>query len=189
MAAADAEQIEAANAEMERLAAERELAQRAVVEEALAANPFLRALPAVYGQALATAIEAGVSAALASKRRLCAECLRLRLEWNGRHQGELERAQALAMAMHKITDPADPRLAQIDLPAFLPGHLRPGQPEGLPQMLDAVTMTGGQEVCVAHHPAVTKALPRLIAVAGLGVHAAAQMAMGGPSGLPGIPAG
>jgi hypothetical protein len=64
MAQADAEQINAANAEMERLAAERAMAERAVVEEALDANPFLRALPAVYGPALVEAVAQGVQIGL-----------------------------------------------------------------------------------------------------------------------------
>lgn len=154
----------------------------------------LQALPNLFGQHIANMVTAGVAAALQAvpvrvAGRLCATCLQLRLEWNGRNIAALEQAQAAAMARHGITDPADPRLAQIELPQFLPEGLRPGGGnDPLPMIADSVTTVGGLEVCPQHHPAAA-AQPggrRPLIVSGIGnVHLAAQMAMAAGPGMPG----
>lgn len=178
------------------MAAQREQAIHDALAQLLEDDPagLLQRLPDLYGQAIANMVTNGIAAALQAvpvrvAGRLCATCLQLRLEWNGRNIAVLEQAQAAAMAAHGITDPADPRLAQIELPQFLPEAMRPGgSGDALPMVADSVTTVGGTEVCHQHHPAVAPQpggrRPLLISSIG-NVHLAAQMAMAAGPGMPG----
>jgi hypothetical protein len=50
--------------------------------------------------------------------------------------------------------PDDPRRSQVDIMAFLPPHLHPGSPQGMPPVQDKVTAVGGTDLCAAHIPGI-----------------------------------
>jgi hypothetical protein len=84
---------------------------------------------------------------------MCSPCLGAQFAWVAAHQADLDAARDRAMAELGIASREDPRLGQVDPGQFLPPELRPGAPGGPPQVFDAVTTAGGQDVCPQHHPA------------------------------------
>ena len=147
---------------------------------------LLQKLPDLFGQAVSAMVAAGVTAAVQqilqslgglpvkATGRACAECLRLQIEWRGRHLPDLEAAKQRAMASIGASDPHDPRLAQVEIVTFLPENLRPGAAiDGLPVALDPVTTVNGTEVCPVHHPAAGS---KLIAASGIGIASLLAMA-------------
>lgn len=153
---------------------------------------LLTRLPELFGNAIAQMVAAGVQMALqqvpVKTARVCGRCLGARLAWNSRHAGLIQQIQERIMADLGTTDPNDPRLQQVDLPALLPPELRPGGgPDALPVVLDAITVIGGEEICPQHHPLMpANQRQGLLVVPGMNVHAAAAMAMAGMPGMPGI---
>lgn len=127
--------------------------QIARIRDLLAKDPavlvfeLLQQIPVVIAQAA----EQAVGAAMAQRPRFCADCLGLRHAWNARHAAELDAAKQAIMAATGATSENDPRVAQASLLDYLPAHLQPGQPDGLPLLPPPVTMEGGKDVCPDHH--------------------------------------
>lgn len=128
-----------------------------------------------------------VAAAARVPRRVCATCLLGQARWAATHRAELQQALATAAQVCGLP-PEDPRARQLDISPFLPPHLRPGTAEGPPQVSDAVTTVAGTEVCQVHHPDMPAEAGRSpLAVAFTGnVHIAAQQALAGAPGMPGL---
>lgn len=157
---------------------------------------LLLSLPGIYGEALQNIVAAAVLKAVNSlggalpvkaAGHLCATCVGLQHAWAARNAPAINAAKKQAMAVIGATSESDPRLAQIDLAAFLPENLRPGQAQGVPQVFDAAYELDGTSLCPAHHPAAAAGKGSLIAMPGMSLHAAAQIAMSGAPGLPGMP--
>lgn len=118
-------------------------------------------------------------------RRLCAKCLTVRIAWEAAHAVAMKQAVAAAAVAAGIMPPgadldqSDPRLGQLEIGPYLPDHLRPGGPEGMPQIMDAITTAAGDEVCPMHLPGVPQQpgrRPLLIAPAGMTPAMAARLA-------------
>lgn len=146
--------------------------------------PALSSTFAQVMQFLPQMIAQGVAQALnqvpVRTRRLCAKCLAGRIGWEAAHESEMKAAIAAAMAANGITDQADPRIGQLELGPYLPDHLQPGSgtPQQMPQILDAVTMAAGDEVCPMHLPGTPQQPGRrglLIPPPGMTASAAARL--------------
>lgn len=104
-------------------------------------------LPPMLGQAVAQALQQ------AQPRRWCAPCLSQRLQWEAAHAADMDTALALAAKAAGIPE-GDPRCGQLDVTPFLPAHLRSGSGHvaQMPQVMDWVTIAGGNAVCPMHVP-------------------------------------
>jgi hypothetical protein len=140
-------------------------------------------------QFLPQMISQGVAQALSQvpvrTRRLCAKCLAARITWEVGHKADMDQALSAAAAAAGIIEPgtsmdvSDPRAGQLDVAPFLPDSLRPGAPGGMPQIMDAVTMAAGDEVCPMHLPGTPQEPGRrqiLVAPAGMTASMAARLA-------------
>jgi len=107
-------------------------------------------------------------------RHLCAQCLTTRIAWEAAHQRDLEAAVTSARAAHGITEGA-PLPPGFDPSPFLPEHLRPGGPQGMPPLTGAVTTVGGTDTCSEHVPGRAVGRTLLIANGALSASAMAQL--------------
>lgn len=147
-------------------------------------GPVLGSTFAQLTQFLPQLVAQGVAQALQQvpvrTRRLCAKCLATRIGWEAAHEPEMKSAITSAMAANGITDERDPRIAQLELAPFLPDHLQPGSgsPMQMPQIMDAVTVAAGDEVCPVHLPGTPQQPGRrglLIPPPGMTASAAARL--------------
>jgi hypothetical protein len=107
-----------------------------------AVNQLLPQLPPAIGQAVAQAVRI--------PQQFCAQCLTTRITWENKH----EKTLLTASEQHTL---AAAEAATKGLPAppvemFLPEALRPGQTDGMPQVLPGVTTVAGTVVCAGHIP-------------------------------------
>lgn len=105
---------------------------------------------AVLVQMLPQLIAQAVGQAAGQSRHLCAHCLSARLAWQVAHEKDIR--AAFTAAAHAAGVPAE--TPGLDPVPFLPPELRPGNPQGAPDLQHAVTTIGGTEVCPAHMPGV-----------------------------------
>ncbi len=134
-------------------------------------------LPQMLFDAFATALSQVPVRTIAAQERLCATCLVQRIGWENAHRAEMEKAIAAALGAAGIQQDA-PQAAQLNIAAFLPQHLQPGQQAGMPEVRQAATVFQGTEVCPMHIPGVQSAgrTPLLVATAGMSPAMAAQFA-------------
>lgn len=117
----------------------------------------------------------------------CATCALNRAVWWMQNQPALQQAHQVACEVNGI-EPGSPQAAGLDLVAYLPPELQPGGEQGLPTVFDVTVFVQGTGYCPGHIPGSPQAQQgRLIAVPGISVHAAAQLAMAGAPGMPGVP--
>jgi hypothetical protein len=99
-------------------------------------------LPQVIGDAFARVLQA----VPVRVERRCCKCLAARMAWEASNAAAINDALQIAMIEAGITDRADPRCRTLDPSPYLPDGCVP------PVMMDAVTITGGEEVCPLHLP-------------------------------------
>ena len=132
---------------------------------------FAEILPQVIGDAFARVLQA----VPVRVERRCCKCLAARMAWEAANAAVIGDALQVAMMDAGITDRADPRCRTLDVNAYLPDGVVP------PVMMDAVTITGGEEVCPLHLPGTPQApagrKPFLVAQTG-NVAQAAKLAAG-----------
>lgn len=182
-----------ADMQAQRQAAAARAAQLAEVRALLDDLPqFVMALPHLFGgvltQMVAQAVVAALAQAPAKNGLQCSTCALNRAVWWHHNQADLQAAHHEACAAAGA-DPASPQGQALDFTAFLPEALRPGQPNGVPVVFDLVTFVNGSGYCPGHIPGAPgqQGGARLIAMPGMSVHAAAQLAMAGVPGMPGMP--
>jgi hypothetical protein len=132
-------------------------------------------LPQMLFQAVAAALQQ-VPVRTITQERMCATCIVNRIAWENLHRAEME--QAMEAAAHAAgVQPGSQQAAQLDLAAFLPPGLRPGERGGLPGVSLAVTTWQGTECCPVHIPGVQAGRsPLLIANAAMSPAMLAQFA-------------
>lgn len=118
------------------------------------AGALKETLPPMLFQAVAQALSQVPVQTAASQPRWCATCVVQRSQWEAAHKTDMDTALNAAAASAGIS-PEDPRAGRLDLAAFLPALLRPGQPGGMPPLASPVTAVQGTELCPAHIPGVT----------------------------------
>lgn len=117
-------------------------------------------LPQMLFDAFATVLSQ-VPVQAVTKQHLCGPCLRRRIVWEQSHQAAMTKAIADACEASGIT-PADPRAGQLDITAFLPPDLRPGQRLGMPEVREAITTVDGTDVCAMDVPGAQGRAPLLV---------------------------
>ena len=101
------------------------------------------------GQAVAQAVAHVLSQVPVRVQQLkCAACILARAQWAGAHAADIRAAE------ERLRDfpPDHPLRAQADIMMFLPPHLHPGAPQGMPPVEDGIAMTAGTVTCAAHLP-------------------------------------
>lgn len=116
-------------------------AARQTADGVTAIAGMLSQLPQATGQAVAQAIP----------RQLCAQCVITRLAWEAKHAQEIAGASA---EYQRAAEEATAQGVPFQRPpeSFLPGHLQPGQPEGMPVPQPGITTVNGTLVCAGHVP-------------------------------------
>jgi hypothetical protein len=109
------------------------------------------AVAQALGRSLPQAIYSAFGAALSqfpvqavTQQHMCATCIIQRIAWENAHKAAMDKAIAAAK------EAAAPGGPQPDLAPFLPEALRPGGPDGIPDVAQAVTTFQGAEACPAH---------------------------------------
>lgn len=133
-------------------------------------------LPQMMFQAVAAALQQ-VPVRTITQERMCATCIVNRIGWENLHRAELEAAMDAA-ALAAGVQPGTQQAAQLDLAAFLPQGLRPGERGGLPGVSQSATTWQGTECCPMHIPGVQAAgrSPLVVATAGMSPAMLAQFA-------------
>ncbi|HLK72258.1 MAG TPA: hypothetical protein VKU77_01280 [Streptosporangiaceae bacterium] len=103
-------------------------------------------------QMLFSAVAAALQQVPVTVRPLqCARCITAQMQWAAVHVAAVRKAdedmRAAAAAQDRL--PPEDR-APLDPLGFPPEELRPGGKDGVPQIMEAVTMDGGAMVCAGH---------------------------------------
>jgi len=132
-------------------------------------------LPQMLFQAVAAALQQ-VPVRTITQERMCATCIVNRIAWENLHRAEMEQAMEAAANAAGV-QPGSQQAAQLDLAAFLPPGLRPGERGGMPNVLQAATTFQGTGCCPMHIPGVQAARsPLVVATAGMSPAMLAQFA-------------
>ena len=123
-----------------------------------APDGFLPDVPERIGQAVAQAVAAVLSQVpVRTQQYKCATCVLGRAQWAAAHAPVIRAAgEAMAQLLASLP-PGDPRRGQVDAMMFLPPHLHPGAPQGMPPVEDGTVMTAGTVTCAAHIPGIPQA--------------------------------
>jgi hypothetical protein len=110
------------------------------------------------GQAVANAVAQVLQQVPVQVAQLkCATCVLVRAQWASAHAVDIK-AAGERMETALASFPQDhPIRGQADLAAFLPPHLQPGAPGGVPPVQDGAVMTAGTIVCGQHVPGIPQA--------------------------------
>lgn len=105
-------------------------------------------LPNMLFQAMAAALSQAVVQAV-TQQHMCSACIIERIRWENAHRAEMDAAMT-ATAQAAGVEPGSPEAGRLDLAAFLPDGLRPGERGGMPGVGQAVTTFQGAEMCPVH---------------------------------------
>jgi hypothetical protein len=115
----------------------------------LAAQAVAQALGEHLPNMLFQAMSAALSQAPAPPQRMCATCIVQRIAWENAHRTAMDAAIAAACEATGV-EPGSPDATRLDLAAFLPPALHPGQRGGMPGVAQALTTFQGTEMCPMH---------------------------------------
>jgi hypothetical protein len=110
------------------------------------------------GQAVANAVAQVLQQVPVQVAQLkCATCVLVRAQWANAHAADIKAAAERMEEAMASFPPDHPIRGQADVAAFLPPHLQPGAPQGVPPVQDGAVMTAGSVVCGQHIPGIPQA--------------------------------